>query len=53
MCPINTVIFTDLNVEESLGQDFPGGLVGKNLPANAEDTSLIPGPRRLYMPWGN
>ena len=48
MCPINTVIFTDLNVEESLGQDFPGGLVGKNLPANAEDMGLIPGEKILH-----
>ena len=52
-CPINTVIFTDLNAEESLGWDFLGGPVGKNLPANAEDMGLIPGLRRFYMPWGN
>ena len=25
-------------------QDFPGGLVVKNLPANAGDTGFIPGP---------
>ena len=28
------------------GGGFPGGSVLKNLPANAEDTSLIPGPGR-------
>ena len=27
--------------------DFPGGSMVKNLPANAEDTSLIPGLYRL------
>ena len=32
---------------------FLGGPVIKNLPANAEDTGLIPGPRRFYMPRGS
>ena len=27
-------------------RDFPGGAVVKNLPANAGDTALIPGPGR-------
>ena len=31
-------------------KDFPGGAVVKNLPANAEDTSLIPGLGRFHMP---
>ena len=30
--------------------DFPGGTVDKNLPANAGDTGLIPGPGRFHMP---
>ena len=30
--------------------DFPGGAVVKNLPANAGDTGLIPGPGRSHMP---
>ena len=30
-------------------QGFPGGPVVKNLPANAEDTGSIPGPRRNHM----
>ena len=30
-------------------QDFPGGPVGKNLPANAGDSGLIPGPGRSHM----
>ena len=34
-------------------KDFLGGTVDKNLPANAGDTGLIPGPRRFHMPWSN
>ena len=36
---------------ESLKQfrDFPGGLVVKNLPANAEDMGSIPGLGRFHM----
>ena len=34
-------------------QDFPGGVVVKNPPANAGDTSLISGPGRSHMPWSN
>ena len=30
--------------------DFPGNSVVKNLPANAGDMSLIPGPGRFHMP---
>ena len=33
--------------------DFPGGTVVKNLPANAGDMGLIPGPGRSHMPWSN
>ena len=29
--------------------DFPGGPGVKNLPANAGDTSLVPGPGRFHM----
>ena len=32
---------------------FPGGSVVKNLPANAGDTGLIPGPGRSHVPWSN
>ena len=35
------------------GQDFPGGPLVKNLPANAGVTGLIPGLGRFHMPWGN
>ena len=31
-------------------QDFPGGEVVKNLPANAGDTGLSPGLGRSHMP---
>ena len=36
-------------------QDFPGGSVVKNPPANVGDTGLIPGPGRFHMrgEWGN
>ena len=34
-------------------QDFPGGPVVKNLPANARDMGSIPGLERFHMPWGN
>ena len=34
-------------------QDFPGGVVDKNLPANAEDTGSIPGLGRSHIPRGN
>ena len=33
--------------------DFPGGTVVKNLPANAGDTGLIPGPGNSHMPQSN
>ena len=34
-------------------QDFPGGEVDKNLPANAGDTDSIPGLGRFHMPQKN
>ena len=34
-------------------EDFPGGPGVKNLPANARDTDLIPGPGRSLMSQGN
>ena len=34
-------------------QDFSGGPVVKNLPANAGDIGSIPGPWRFHMPRGN
>ena len=35
------------------GQNFPGGPVVKNLPCNAWDPDLIPGPERSHMMWSN
>ena len=34
-------------------EDFPGGTVVKNLPANAADTGSSPGPGRSHMPRSN
>ena len=34
-------------------EDFPGGPVVKNLPANSGDTGLSPGPGRFHMPRGS
>ena len=33
--------------------DFPGGAVVRNLPADAGDTGLSPGPGRSHMPQSN
>ena len=33
--------------------NFPGGPVVKNLPCNAGDTGLIPGPGGFHIPQGN
>ena len=32
-------------------EDFLGGTVDKNPPANVEDMGSIPGPGRFHMPW--
>ena len=32
---------------------LPGGIVGENPPANAEDTGLIPGLGRFHVLWSN
>ena len=34
-------------------RDFPGGVVVKNTPANAEDTGSSPGPGISHMPRSN
>ena len=38
---------------ENVAEDFPGGLVVKNLPVNAGDMGSIPGLGRSHMPQGN
>ena len=39
--------------KECICREFPGGAVVKNLPANAGDTGLSPGPGRSHMLWSN
>ena len=34
-------------------EDFAGGPVVRNPPANAGDTGWIPGPGKSDMPWGD
>ena len=34
-------------------RDFPGGIVDKNLPANAGDTGSIDSPGISHIPWSN
>ena len=36
--------------QEVESEGFPGGIVVKNLPANAGDTASGPGPGRPHMP---
>ena len=38
---------------KKMPQDFPGGAVVKNLPANAGDEGSSPGPGRSHMPQSN
>ena len=38
---------------KNIFQGFPHGPVVKNLPANAGDSSSIPGPGRFHVPWSN
>ena len=38
---------------KSCSEDFPGGTVDRNLPANAGDTGSSPDPGRLHMPQSN
>ena len=38
---------------EKAKKGYPGSTVEKNLPANAGDTGLIPGPGRFHMPRSN
>ena len=41
------------NCSKEVGEDFSGGSVVKNPPANAGNTGLSPGPGRSHMPWSN
>ena len=42
-----------LNIKKPNNPGFPGGVVVKNPPANAGDTSSSPGPGRSHMPQSN
>ena len=50
---MNCSCFFLIKIYSYVAQDFPGGPVDKNLPANAEDTGWIPDPGRLHMPRSN
>ena len=49
----NGVIFNKIKGIKIVKQDFPGGAVVKNPPANSGDTGSIPGPGRSHMPRSN
>ena len=40
-------------ISKSQEINVPDGAVDRNLPANAGDTGLIPGPGRAHMLWSN
>ena len=41
------------HILKSPEENFPGGTVDRNLPANAGDTGLIPSLERFHMPQSN
>ena len=41
------------NTNQNYNEDFPGGTVVRNPPANAGDTGSSPGPGRSHMPRSN
>ena len=47
------IINKHLKKKKKNAQDFLGGTVVKNLPANAGDTGSSPGPGRSHMPQSN
>ena len=49
--PALKLLEADINKKPT--EDFPGGAVVKNLPANAGDMGSSPGPGRSHMPWSN
>ena len=48
----NSIAFNIMKItnQKMQFQDFPGGAMVKNPPANAEDTGSISGPGRSHMP---
>ena len=54
MFPSNFIRWGENLGDQKIGErDFPGGAAVKNLPANAGDTGLSPGPGRSHMPRSN
>ena len=49
----NAPVLKKLKKKKKNFQDFPGGSVVKNLPANSGDKSSIPRTGRFHMPWDN
>ena len=45
----SSLLVSSTSCLRSSKQDFPGGPLVKNLPANARDMGLIPGPGRFHM----
>ena len=46
--------YTRKKINKNQGlEDFPGGAVVRNPPANAGDMGLSPRPGRSHMPWSN
>ena len=41
------------DTQNEVKADFPGGALGKNPPAKAEDVGLIPRLGGFHMPWSN
>ena len=46
-------VLQDQRMTSYLQKDFPGGIVVKNLPANAGNMGLIPGSGRFHMARGS
>ena len=47
------IYYTVISKSCNTAQDFPGGIVNKNLPANAGYVGFIPGPGRFHTPQSN
>ena len=41
------------NANQNHNEDFPGGTVGKNTPANAGGVGSVSGPGRFHVPQSN
>ena len=50
---LHILYIIQLFLKVAILQDFPGGTVDKNLPANAGYVGFIPGPGRFHTPQSN